>query len=179
MNITRAIRILDRFSYFVSKACAALTGLLIFIISVTIFIYIIERAFIGAGWEFVEEWTSIALVAITYLGMGYAVRWQRHIKVDILTKHFSMKVQHLLGIVVAILCLIVICCMVERACDMLVSSWVRNTRALGPMLTPLWIPNLCMLIGLIICGLDFICYGFDQLFRLCLGEDHGLRFFKE
>lgn len=171
------MRWLDKAVYVISRICAVMAGILIALVAIMIASYIINRATFGFQWLFVEEWTSLALVAISYLGLGYTLRHGRHIYVDVILRNFSKRKQLFCGIISGLLCIIVLICMLERSWDLLSYNWVRDVRASGPLRTPLWIPTLAMNLGLLVCLLDFIFFSLDRVLRFLLGEEQGLNFY--
>lgn len=178
-KITQCLCWLDKGSYAISRFFGIFTGVLIALVAAMIGFYVLNRATFGFKWLFVEEWTSLAMVAISYLGLGYTLRRGRHIYVDVVLRTLSERKQLVCGVIASVVCMLVIGCMLERSLDLLSYNFARDVRSTGPLRTPLWIPTLAMNVGLFVCLIDFVFFFFDRLLRLFQHESGGLNFFSE
>jgi TRAP-type C4-dicarboxylate transport system permease small subunit len=129
-----------------------------------VFAYIVNRAFIGKIWLFVEEWTSLSLVPIAYLGMGYTLRWNRHLFIDVLTRKFNRKKRDTIAIAVTVFSLLVLAFMIERS---LTGSLIRSTRRSGvrAYALPMWIFSGSMFGGLCVYTLDMVFCLFSEILK--------------
>lgn len=168
---------LDRISYWMSKIGAIVSGIMIVLTIVMICAYIVNRQFIGQIWLFVEEWTALALLPISYLGMAYTLRWNRHLRVDVFTSRCGTRTQNILTIIVCIFSLVVMGFMIERGIDWFWYNWADNVRSSGSMRTPLWIFSLPMVLGLIMFFLDTFFYLINSLLSL-FGRPERLKFYE-
>lgn len=157
-KIIRFLEKLDKAVSFISKLGAFTGALIVLLTTVMIFAYVINRAFIGQVWLFVEEWTALALIPMAYLGMAYTLRRNKHIRVDILVERFSPKVQRILEIFISVIALLVLGFMLERGINWFLYTLQDNIRSSGPMRTPLWIFTLILVIGLALYAIDTIFY---------------------
>lgn len=176
-RILKIIQRLDAISYFISKASAIFSAFLISLTTVVIFAYVINRSFIGHVWLFVEEWSSMVLVAISYFGMAYTLRHNKHIYVDIIISRLKPKTKNTIEFIIAIFCLIVLGFMIERSINWLSYTIQGNIRSSGPMRTPMWIPTITMVIGLILYFVDMVFYLLKRFFSL-LGKELNLVFYE-
>lgn len=138
----------------ISGAGVVFSGTLIAVSSVLICLYIINRQFVGQVWLFVEDWTGLALVSIGYLGMAYTLRQGKHINVDIVIRHASPKVRNIFDMLISIVALGVISYMLERSIDWFLYTYQDDVRTPSAVLTPIWIPTMTMIIGIVILNLE-------------------------
>jgi C4-dicarboxylate transporter, DctQ subunit len=176
-NFVRLLIALDKAFYWLSRAAAVIAGTFIALTTVMICAYIINRQFIGQVWLFVEEWTALLLLPISYLGMSYTLRWNRHLRVDILTMRCGPKLRNILTAAACLFSLIVLAFMIERGLDWFWYNWTEDVRSSGAMRTPLWIFSLSMVIGLVMYFIDTVFYFFDT-FLVLMGRPERLRFFE-
>lgn len=66
---------IDSFFDRVSKVCAVISSVLLIGVTLIIFAGVFNRALLGFIWLFVEEYSALALIPISYLTMGYTLRW--------------------------------------------------------------------------------------------------------
>ena len=140
----------------ISGAGVVISGILIAASSLLIFVYILNRQFIGQVWLFVEDWTGLALVAIGYLGMAYTLRKGKHLNVDIFIRHASPRLRNILDVIISIVALCVISYMLERSIDWFIYAYKGNVRTPSAVLTPVWIPSITMIVGVFILQLEML-----------------------
>ncbi len=177
-RITDAMVVCDRVSYHISRAAAVISGILISLVTIMVFAYIVNRAFIGKIWLFVEEWTSLSLVPIAYLGMGYTLRWNRHLFIDVLTRKFNRKKRDTIAIAVTVFSLLVLAFMIERSLDWFAYTINQEIRSTGPMRSPMWIFSGSMFGGLCVYTLDMVFCLFSEILKKA-DSKVKLRFFDE
>lgn len=172
----KTVRKIDSIAYMITKGAAVISGLLIALSTIIIFLYVINRSFIGQVWLFVEEWTSLALIPISYLGMAYTLRHNRHLYVDILMTRLKPKISRVIDVIIALFCIIVLAFMIERAMNWLEYTIVDRITSSGPMRTPLWIFTLTMAVGLIIYFVDMVLLFIKRVFLL-FNKDPQMSFY--
>lgn len=160
----------DRFVYFISKAAAALCGMILVGMVLIICSGVFNRLFIHQSWMFVEEWTGLALIPMSYLGFGYTLRYNKHLKMDLLVMRMSFKWQNIFAIFSAVFSIICLVYFVMFSYNWLDYCISRNTVSSGPMQTPLWIFSLTILIGCVIMTLDMVGYLISRIIYAATGE---------
>ncbi|MBA7522679.1 hypothetical protein ES705_14799 [subsurface metagenome] len=170
-------RKLDRISCFMSKISFTISCALVAIIAVVIFAYIIDRKFIGYVSLSVEEWSGFALIPITFLGLGYSLRRNRGIYVDLITTKLSPKTQTFLEIVFAVFSFFILISMLSASFEWFDYTLGYAVRSRGPTRLPLWIPSVTIILGLSVYLIDMFFYFFFRLFDF-IGKDSGFKFDK-
>jgi len=159
----------------IARACAMIGAVLIIAITLIVTAGVINRQFIGQIWLFVEEWTALVLIPISYLTMGYTLRWNKHIYVDLLVKRFSPRAQHALSAAVSAFSLLVLGFMLERSWNWFHYTLKDAVTSSGPMRTPLWIFSASMFAGLVLFAVDMLFYFLRKLL-LALNITNELKF---
>lgn len=168
---------MDKVSNTTSKLGLFVAGAFIAVVTTMICINVVLRSVCDINMRFVEEYAMLAMVPMSYLGLGYTLRQNKHIAADILVSRVAPFKRHIMLLVAAVFGFFVLCFFLERAWDILAHNWTRGITSNGPMRTPMWIPSLIILIGL---GL-FIVDVFLWIVHLCcrLANREGLRFVEE
>lgn len=169
-ELVKALSTGDRIFSIVSKCGAYAGALIVLAITLMIFFYVINRAFIGQVWLFVEEWAGLSLIAIAYLGMGYTLRRNKHIRVDILVNRFSPRVQRILEAIVGVFSIIILAFMLERSINWLGYTIENNVRSAGPMRTPLWIFSFILVSGLVMYIIDSLFFVIHKIVEIAQGK---------
>jgi TRAP-type C4-dicarboxylate transport system permease small subunit len=95
----------------------------------------------------VDELTGYAVVAVSFLALGYALKEGSHITADIIVSRLSNKAKRLLHVVSLFISLGLVIILIWSAKWLIQESWELN--ALSPTLyVPLYIPQLFILVGL-------------------------------
>ncbi len=165
---------LDHISTFISKMGIYVSSALIVFITVIIFVNIILRSFFQYNLPFAEEWASLALVPISYLGLGYTLRKDKHISADVVIRTLSEKVRCICLLFVSIVAFIIITFYVEQAWEVFSYHFQRNITTNGIMRTPLWIASITIFIGLVIFLTDIFFWVLHFMLKLC--NKKGLNF---
>lgn len=166
MNIGKIDKVLSK----ISGAGAVVSGILIATASVLIFAYICNRQFIGQVWLFVEDWSGLSLVAIAYLGMAYTLRRGKHINVDMVVRLASPKVRNILDALISAVALGVLGYMLERSINWFLYTYRDDVRTASAMITPLWIPTVAMVVGMVILNLEMLIHFIRTVTALVRGS---------
>jgi TRAP-type C4-dicarboxylate transport system permease small subunit len=114
INITKKIDLLFNA---VSRVCAVISSILLIGVTLIIFVGVVNRTFFEYTWLFVEEYSALALIPISWLTMGYTLRWNQHLKMDIVVRNVPRYYKRILGIFAAVFSLICIIYMTISAID--------------------------------------------------------------
>lgn len=167
---------LDDIALFFSKTGFAIASCFILFVTGMIFINVITRSFFNYNFIFAEEWASLSLVPMSYLGLGYTLRNDKHLAADIIISRVSEKTKYVFLFFIAVFSFFTLLFFVFRAWDVLSYNYLRNITTNGIMRTPLWIPSVCMFVGLII-FLSDIFFWIIHIFLKLRGQQ-GLSFVK-
>jgi len=159
----------------IDKISAVISSVLLIAVTLLITAGTINRAFIGMIWVFVEEWSALALIPMSYLVMGYTMRWNRHMKVDLAVKKLPPRWRRICGVFAAFFSLVCLGFMVERSWDWFIYTVREQVTSSGPMRTPLWIFSASVVFGLLLFMVDMLLLLAHELFRL-LRDGSTLRF---
>lgn len=170
------IKKMDSAALFFSKTAFIAASCFIVFVAGMIFINVITRSFFQYNFPFVEEWASLSLIPMSYLGLGYTLRNDKHLAADIIMGRVSEKTKYILLFFISIFSFCVLLFFVLRAYDVFTYNYVRNVTTNGIMRTPLWIPSLAMVIGLALFLIDVFFWIFHIILKLCGRQ--GLSFVK-
>jgi len=162
----RVFKKADAFFDVLSKICAGICGALVIGVALMIFAGVINRTFIGWVWLFVEEWGSLALIPMSYLAFGYALRRGKHFKMDLVFKMFSPRVKSFLLIFAAVFSLFCLVYMIQFSYARLDHILVRGITSAGPMRTPLAPFAGAMLVGVCLFAADMFCFLVNKVIEL-------------
>ena len=141
---------------FVSKMCAVISGALTIGVMLIIVAGVFNRALSLWIWLFVEEYSSLALIPMSYLVMGYTLRWNKHLKMDLVVRNVPKKWKQILGIFSSVFSLVCIGYMIQSSTNWLIYSIERHTVSSGAMQTPLWVISASIVIGLVLFAIDML-----------------------
>lgn len=145
---------IDNFFNGLSKVCAVISGVLMIAVMLIIFAGVFNRSTFGFTWLFVEEYSALALIPIAYLTMGYTLRWNQHLKIDILTRHVPIRARQVLGIFAAVFSFVCIIYMCYSAIDWFTYTLERKITSSGTLRTPLWMVSGTIVAGIVIFAID-------------------------
>ena len=168
--IVRIAEKIDSAAYFISKLCMILCGFLLVGVTLMICAGVLNRTFTNWSWLFVEEWSGLALVPMSYLAFGYTLRWNKHLKMDLITRRMSIKWQNLMAVFSAIFSLACLWFLIQFSYEWLMYTVERNVVSSGPMQTPLWFFSLSVLAGIALFALDMILFLLNRIFALVLKQ---------
>lgn len=110
----------------------------------------ISRYVFDSPWYFAEEYTGYLVVMLTFLPLAYTLRTKGHIAIDIVTNRLPEKTRARLEVVTTGLSLMVLIIMIWYALKLTIGSFQDNVLAPTVAMTPLWIPQMFVVVGLII-----------------------------
>ena len=95
----------------------------------------------------VDELTGYAVVAVSFLALGYALKEGSHITADIIVSRLSKKTRKFLHMVSLFVSLGLVVVMIWSAHWLIEESWELNALS-STLYVPLYIPQLFIIIGL-------------------------------
>ncbi len=175
LNIIKKI---DAAFNFISKISAIISGTLMVIVTIIIAAGVMNRAFIGFQWLFIEEWSSFALIPMAYLAFSYTLRKDRHLNMNMIVRKLPLKYKTIAAIFSAIVAIICLGFMIDASTNWFLYTLKRNVVSSGPMKTPVWIFSPIVVIGLILFMMDTVMYLINQILILKY-KNSQLKFYYE
>ena len=165
-NLLRFFKKADQVFDWISKICIGLCGVMLIGIAVMICTGVFTRAFTTLNLLFVEEWSSLLLVPMSYLAFGYTLRKGRHFKVDLVIRKLPEKWQTILAIFSGAFSLVCLYYMILFALDRfgyIIGSGIISS---GPMRTPLAPFAAAMLCGICLFAVDMLFFLIYRILEL-------------
>jgi len=162
---------LDTFSRWVSRVGAIAGRVLIFLLMLLITVDITGRYF-GYPTMVAHEMSAYLLVAITFIGLSYALRTGSHIEVTVVRDRLSPKVRWILMIVTS--CIATIFCgwLTWVTLNVAIESLTHNTTSITIIHTPLWIPQSFISLGLAMITIELIAETVRRIIGQAPGESN-------
>lgn len=161
-----AVEKVDRISLFFSRLGIYASGVMILVVTLMIFTNILTRYLFNFNMPFVEEWSTLMMVPMSYLGLGYTLRNDKHITADLVIARLSVENRNRVRLLIGFIALAVMLFVLERAFELFTYSLERGTTSSGPMRTPLWLPNAAMVTGLVIFVADIFFWILHSLMKM-------------
>jgi TRAP-type C4-dicarboxylate transport system permease small subunit len=144
----RRLPILDRLSEWIFLA----TGLAVLATALMITYDVLMRYFLNRPQLFVDELTSFLLVGIIFLGAAPTFHRGGHIRIDLITRRLSRKMQKKLRIVTLSAGIVILAVVSYETAVSAVMAF-RYERMSAVMLYPVWIGMMLIPVGLSLMGL--------------------------
>lgn len=144
----------------VARGCGwVLTGLA-FMITLDIILRELRAAgIIGFNWQFVAEWSTYMVMLVVFWALAYTLRTDGHITVSLLVQRFPHRARNVLALLTATVSEVVLVYMLYRGIQWMELSIDRNIRSsVSIYKTPVWIPNLFIVIGLSLFALAILLH---------------------
>ncbi|ANK80850.1 MAG: hypothetical protein TEF_08620 [Rhizobiales bacterium NRL2] len=141
MSSTRTLRILDRLALIVG-------GLAVVVILVLVLAEITVRA-AGSGLPFTSEYSSLAMAWLIFLPLAEVTRRRTHIAADFLVERMNPRLGAWVTALGASLFLVLyVAALFYVGWTVTANSFAENIRSQGLMMTPLFYPQVGMMVGL-------------------------------
>lgn len=145
-----------------SRLGGTLAGLTIFGISIIVVFEIIQRELFNESSAWVNEYSMYGLVATGFLGAAFTAQRHRHIHLDVFTSRLSEKTREWLEFV-TLFWSILFCVIVSYSAFKMVNTAIeQDMRSMEITRTPLWIPELTVLIGGVLLTLQLLKLTIDK-----------------
>ncbi|MBE0529972.1 MAG: TRAP transporter small permease [Rhodospirillales bacterium] len=149
----------------VYRSSAMLAGLFLVLIAALVIAQIVARLF-GVIVPSAENFSSYCMVASSFLALAYTLRINGHVRVSLLTSRFSGRFRILAEIPALAISSGLCGYFLVYAIDLAWQSYVLDDYDTGLIPTPLWIPQMAIVIGL---ALLFVAL-LDDLLQVLRGE---------
>lgn len=114
----------------------------------------IMARYLGRPLTFADEYAGYLMVGVTYLGITWAYVTGRIVSVDFLVKRFPPVIRHYVLVAWEGLALVYIGVLAYESLRTIHFHFVNDIRATSMTRTPLWIPDLAIILGLIFLGIS-------------------------
>lgn len=151
-------RFLDRSVTYLSYLGAAIGGASIVIMLFMITVGVVLRYVFNSPLKFVDEYGAYLMVVLVFMGLAYNARKEAHINVDLVVRRLSKRVRDGLDVVTSLFALVLMGLYLWYDWNPFISHLRARTRDGGVMNTPLWIPEMFMLIGLLFVCLEIVVH---------------------
>ncbi len=145
----------DTVSRWISQVGGAVGKILIFLLMMLITVDIIGRYF-GYPTMVAHEMSAYLLVALSFMGLAYALRSGSHIEITVLRDRLSPLARRVLMIVTSVVATVFCGWLTWATLTMTVESFMQNTTSITIIRTPLWIPQSFISLGLALVTLEFV-----------------------
>ena len=159
----------DTFSRWVSRGGAIAGRILIFLLMLLITVDITGRYF-GYPTMVAHEMSAYLLVAITFIGLSYALRTGSHIEVTVVRDRLSPKVRRVLMIVTSVTATIFCGWLTWITLNVAIESLTQKTTSITIIHTPFWIPQSLISLGLAMITVELITETLRRIIRQAPSE---------
>lgn len=135
---------------FILALGVVLGGTLIALLVILVACEVIGRAVFGVALQAADEYSGYIVVALVFLGIPYALYHEALLRVDFLFDRLKGRRKVVLSLVFDVVCLAVTAVLGYYLTRMALTTLERGTFSSTPLMTPLWVPQLVMPIGLVL-----------------------------
>ena len=128
----------------------------VFTMMVLIVVDIVLRTFFSSSLLFVDEVCGYLLVLVAFFAYAEALKRDAHVRVDVLFRMLPARLQARFDLVFAALSVAAVGTVGWASVVMVSRAYERNVTVPGVLLTPVWIPQLAVIIGLAALLLQFL-----------------------
>ncbi|GGB38864.1 C4-dicarboxylate ABC transporter permease [Tistrella bauzanensis] len=148
---TAAGRFLDRvldIAATISRAGVWACGVLLFAAVAMIVAEIVLRLF-GSSLHGAHELSGYVLAIVTSWGLAYALIEKAHIRIDVIYMRLSPRLRVVLDVVSILMMALFVIVLLSQVQELLAGTLRRGSTANTPLQTPLWIPQMLWMAGLV------------------------------
>ena len=143
-----------------------LAGVALLLSMIMVIVGVVARYILNVAVIFVDEYTGYLLVIMTFMALGYTLRTEGHIRVDLLTRVLSEKTQLYLNLMACLITMALTVLLIVQTWHRAWSSYKLNSVSTSPLETPLFIPQVFIPVGfcfLLVALVSFTAKTFRQL----------------
>ena len=138
---------LDRLTAGVVQAQRLVSEWVLIAMTLAIAAEVVCRSFLGFSLLVVEELAGYLLVALVFLGMGIATHENALFRVEFVIKALPAVITEILLVIYRLLCLGFTLILLLQMYRLVVDSYGRGVSAATTLATPLYLPQLVMVVG--------------------------------
>lgn len=162
-GLNRALRIVD--------AVGALLGILAAVALAALFLLMVSEVFarniLGVSIPIAWDYSAYMMGATFFLAAASALRHGVHVRVTLLREAISKRAVRNFEVLATILAFVIACYLVYSLGDQAFQSFKRGAKSFSVVATPLWIPQLVLLIGTIVFSLQLLAHAV----RVAVGDE--------
>ncbi|MBE9505474.1 MAG: TRAP transporter small permease [Chloroflexi bacterium] len=152
-----------RLSARVQDGAALATGIVLLAMLFMIAANTLLRYGFNTSWNFTEEYTAYGLIFMTFVPLAWTLKEKGHISIDIFVDRMPDSVSKWVKVATGVASLAVVYIMFYYALKLSLVSFQKGLLANTYMLTPLWIPQTFITVGLLLFLVEIIFYIGDVL----------------
>jgi TRAP-type C4-dicarboxylate transport system permease small subunit len=152
MNISRIQKWIEQISDTAGVAASIATGSMLVLIMVEVAL----RGLLGKSTLFSSDFVSLMLVFLTFFSLGYVLKNDRHIKVDLVITHVPKRIRKYLDLIADLISFLIVLYMIYWSWDMVKSSYQLKETSETVVAIALYVPKAFVPIGLMIFALQFV-----------------------
>lgn len=158
----------------ISRRAVYVAGIALLIAAVLVTVDVICRKFLSLTVSGSDEISGYVFAAGTTWAFSYALLNRSNVRIDVLYNLMPIWAKALLDIVGVILLLTYMGIQTNLAIGTFIESWEQNSTAVTTLLTPLWIPQLFWVAGLVLFMITLIFVAAFSISRLIVGDMAGI-----
>jgi len=131
------------------------SGLGILLMGLMLFYEVVCRYFFRSPTIWAQEMSIYLFMWTMLAGGAYTLQQGKHVRIDLLVEHFSVRTQHFLEMVTSVAGLVFCAVITWQAYEMIVASIGYGKVSATLLRVPMWIPQLALLLGFALLTLQF------------------------
>lgn len=135
---------------FVLRVAMLAGGLLIVALMLMVAGEVLARSLFGHSFLLADEYSGYIVVMLVFLGIPYALHEEALLRVDFLFERLRGRGREVLGLLFDLISLLVTLVLGFYLTRMVVTTFERGTFSSTPQMTPLWIPQVAMPLGILL-----------------------------
>ena len=151
-----------------SRVAVWVGGASLMLAAIMVTVDVICRKFLGVTMSGSDEISGYVFAASTTWAYSYCLLHRANVRIDAAYNYFPVWLRALLDVVGLALLLAFMAYLTDKAIDVFVTSWQRNSVSITTLATPQWIPQLAWVTGLVmfvITGTFLLAYALVSLLR--------------
>lgn len=154
----------------IARSAVFIAGLALLGAAVLVTVDVLCRKFLGLTVSGSDEISGYVFAAGTTWAYSYALLHRSNVRIDALYNIFPLWLKAVLDVVGVSLLLVYMAIQTFYAVDVFLESWKFDSVAVTTLATPLWIPQLLWVIGLLMFMVTLIFVAAFSIARLLVGD---------
>ncbi|WP_353248710.1 TRAP transporter small permease [Salinisphaera sp. T31B1] len=140
-------------------------GLAALFIGLSVSYDVLARQLFGSTTSWVVDVNTYLVAFITFIGAGYGLREQAHVRVDLITRRLPLRLRWLLQLLSDLIVIGVTSLLFWLGALYCHDAWTSGEQSFGLFAVPLWIPYAALPIGMAILLVVQLLQSFDTVRR--------------
>lgn len=116
---------------------------------------VISRKFFNHSWSFAEEVSQFILVIVTFMGVGYAARKSRHIRMTAIYEMMPEKIKKIFMLIISLVTAVLLAYLAYYAWEY-VQNVIRTARVTPVLRVPFYLVIIWVPIGLVLGSVQYL-----------------------